>query len=144
MSWFNLRPSAGAVRLHTGRAGADEPTTDLYWTKDNVWNNGSETVYLKHAQGTLIHEHTYQPKVAHPCRSRAGAPGHRPLRTWRSPRPAPQLNRPCRAVACRCATRSGNGEAASEQSLIAIHRLNSIHRRKEQWTHCSWAWCLQS
>jgi hypothetical protein len=51
---------AGAtVRLHSGKNGINAPPSDIYWTDKTVWNNQGETVFLKDAQGTLVHKYSY-------------------------------------------------------------------------------------
>jgi len=51
-------PAGGAVTVFTG-SGADTPTS-LYWgSKTPIWNNDSDTAYLRDSNNSLIDEYSY-------------------------------------------------------------------------------------
>ncbi len=55
---FTLPPGA-AFRLYSGQG--QDSSTDLYWgyTGDSVWNNDSDTAFLRDAEGRLVDSYAY-------------------------------------------------------------------------------------
>jgi len=43
-----------SVKLYSGSNGVDAWPTSIYWTTDNVWNNGGETAFLWNREGSEV------------------------------------------------------------------------------------------